>query len=244
VPARYPGIPHEGVGGAGVPAEAYGYSLPAKARVMEDAGRSVWVSSCKGAGRVGGRRGIRVSAGEGTRRGGEDVWGLGSVRDRGGGTSSPSPSAPPPMAISPRSSTWGDPGEEPGTVAHRLHPGYGCSPDIASTAPAHGRGRGRSAGGAGGVGAAGRECMGIPTEARAGWGLPAENVWVSLRRRGRGGGCRQKSMGIPLRRPGRCRGCRQKRMGIPQQGEGRRGLWILLRRKEVGRIPYPGPDKV
>jgi len=172
------------------------------------------------------------------------VWGLGSVRDRGGGTSSPSPSAPPPMAISPRSSTWGDPGEEPGTVAHRLHPGYGCSPDIASTAPAHGRGRGRSAGGAGGVGAAGRECMGIPTEARAGWGLPAENVWVSLRRRGRGGGCRQKSMGIPLRRPGRCRGCRQKRMGIPQQGEGRRGLWILLRRKEVGRIPYPGPDKV
>ena len=108
-------------------------------------------------------------------RGGDDmdygVWGAG---DRGGGTSSPSPLAPPPTAISPRSSTWGDPGEEPGTVAHRLHPGYGCSPDIASTAPAHGRGRGRSAGGAGGVGAAGRECMGIPTEARAGRGLPAE----------------------------------------------------------------------
>ena len=54
-----------------------------------------------------------------------DGW---SVGDRGGGTSSPSPSAPPPVAISPRSSTWGDPGEKPGTVSHRLHPGYGFPP--------------------------------------------------------------------------------------------------------------------
>jgi len=63
------------------------------------------------------------------------TYGGWSVGDRGGGTSSPSPSAPPPVAISPRSSARGDPGEKPGTVAHRLHPGYGFPPGIATHGP-------------------------------------------------------------------------------------------------------------
>ena len=50
-------------------------------------------------------------------------------------------------------------GKEPGTAARRLHPGYGCSPDIASTAPAPSWGRGRSAAGAGGVGLPARSKM-------------------------------------------------------------------------------------
>jgi len=111
----------------------------------------------------------------------QDGW---SVRDRGGGTSSPSPSAPPPVAISPRSSTWGDPGEEPGTVAHRLHPGYGCSPDIASTDPA-------------------------PS-----W------AGEERRRRGRGGGCRQKCTGILCRRRGRGAGEKQDGWSVRDRGGG------------------------
>ncbi|HNT08943.1 hypothetical protein, partial [Methanoculleus sp.] len=83
---------------------------------------------------------------------------------------------PPPVAISPRSSTWGDPGEKPGTVAHRLHPGHGCSPDIASTDPAPGRGRGRSAEGTSGVGAAGRSVRVSFAEGASGVGLPAKGV--------------------------------------------------------------------
>ena len=83
--------------------------------------------------------------------------------DRGGGTSSPSPSASPPVAIST-------------TVQHmgrsRRNPGYGCSPDIRpGTDPA-------PAGGGGGA-----------PQARAGWGLPAEAYECLCRqRRGRGGG--------------------------------------------------------
>ena len=147
------------------------------------AGRSVRVSPCWRRGRGG------VPArytGSPRRNAGNEKQGVWSVRDRGGGTSSPSPSAPPPVAISPRSSARGDPGEKPGTVAHRLHPGYGsppatsrvqlltryhpgysCSPDITTHCP-------RPVG-------AGEE----------------------RRRRGWGGGCRQKDMGIFCRRRGR-----------------------------------------
>ncbi len=82
------------------------------------ASRSVWVACCR-------RHGW----------GGGDMWDLGSVRDRGGGTSSPSPSAPPPVAISPRSSARGDPREESDTVARRLHPGYGFPPGITTHGP-------------------------------------------------------------------------------------------------------------
>ena len=105
---------------------------------------------------------------------------------------------PPPVAISTRSSAWGEPGEDPGTAAHRLHPGYGfppappqirfpagSTPGTAAhlisprTDPAPKRGWGRSAEGAGGVGGAGR------------------SAWVSLRRRGRGGGAvRSKMVGV------------------------------------------------
>ena len=87
------------------------------------------------------------------RNAGNEKQGVWSVRDRRGGTSSPSPSAPPPVAISPRSSARGEPGEEPDTAAHQLHPGHGCSPDIATYGP-------RPRGGGGG---------GAP-KARVGWG--------------------------------------------------------------------------
>ena len=147
-------------------------------------------------GRGGGGR--QRCMGSPRRNAGNEKQGVWSVRDRGGGTSSPSLSAPPPMAISPRSSARGDPGEEPDTAAHQLHPGHGCSPDIATHGP-----------------------------------RPQEGAGEERRRRGRGGGCRQKRMSIPCRRRGRgggrrqrCmgslpekaragRGCRQKRMGIP-----------------------------
>ena len=50
----------------------------------------------------------------------------------------------------------GDPGEEPGTAFHQIHPGHGCSPDIRpGTDPVPGRRRGRSAGGSGGAGVVG-----------------------------------------------------------------------------------------
>jgi len=145
--------------------------------------------------------------------GGEDMWDLGSVRDRGGGTSSPSPSAPPPVAISTRSTAWGDPGEKPGTVSHRLHPGYGCSPDIAMHCPRPPTGRGRSAEGAGGVGEAGEmhgyplpqarvgwgrpgKCMGsLPEKALAGWG--GEDMWDLGSVRDRGGGTSSPSPSAP-----------------------------------------------
>jgi len=130
------------------------------------AGRSVWVACRLKAGRDG----------AGKEQG---VW---SVRDRGGGTSSPSPSAPPPNAISPRSSARLPTGSTPGTAFHQVS---------RALPPPAGRGRGRSAGGAGGVGAAGRECTGIPTKARVGWRLPAEwgmptNRRIGIWRQGRG----------------------------------------------------------
>ena len=91
---------------------------------------------------------------------------FGSVRDRGGGTSSPSPPASPPAAISTRSTVWGDPGEEPDTVSCRLYPGYGCSPDIAALPLP-------PSGGGGGA-----------PQARAGWGLPAEVCGIPRRNAG------------------------------------------------------------
>ena len=49
--------------------------------------------------------------------------------ETGEGELVPPPRRPhPPWRYPPRSSTWGDPGEKPGTVARRLHPGHGCSP--------------------------------------------------------------------------------------------------------------------
>ena len=93
-------------------------------------------------------------------------YGVRGAGDRGGGTSSPSPSAPPPVAISTRSTAWGDPGEEPDTTAHQVSP---------RTDPAPRVGRGRSAAGAGGVGEAGEKCIGsLPPKAWVGWELPAE----------------------------------------------------------------------
>jgi len=73
--------------------------------------------------------------------------------------------------------------------------GHDCPPGIATHGPRPRWGRGRSAAGAGGVGEADRRAR------------------VSLRRRGRGGGCRQKRMGILLRRRGWGGGGRQKCMG-------------------------------
>ena len=164
------------------------------------AGRRTWVSLAAGAGGVGGPAEGHGYPCEGTGGvsgyplpkaregwGGEDMWDLGSVRDRGGGTSSPSPSAPPPVAISPRSSARGDPGEKPGTAAPLISQALPTPP---------GRGRGRSAEGAGGVGVP-EKCMGISCR-RCGWGGGAgKSAWVACRRkRGRGGG-RQRMYGQP-----------------------------------------------
>ena len=92
------------------------------------------------------------------------------VWETGEGEQVPPPRQPlPQWRYPPRSSTWGDPGEKPGTVAHRLHPGYGCPPDIATHCPRPRRGRGRSAAGAGGVGVP-KECVAISCRRRRGWG--------------------------------------------------------------------------
>jgi len=76
--------------------------------------------------------------------------------------------------------------------------GYGCSPDIASTAhaPAVGAGeerrrRGRDGGPA--------EAYGIPCEGAGRVGVPEKRAGILYRRRGRGGGCRQKRMGTPAK---------------------------------------------
>ena len=109
------------------------------------------------------------------RNAGNEKQGVWSVRDRGGGTRSPSPSAPPPVAISPRSSARGEPGEEPDTAAHQLHPGHGCSPDIATHGPRPQEGAGEERRRRGRGGGRRQRCMGS---------LPAE-------KRGWGGGCRR-----------------------------------------------------
>jgi len=86
----------------------------------------------------------------------QGVW---SVRDRGGGTSSPSPSAPPPVAISPRSSARGNPGEELDTAAPLIY---------ARALPTHPIGAGEERRRRGWGGGAGRERTGIPAEMPAG----------------------------------------------------------------------------
>ena len=106
-----------------------------------------------------------------------EICGVSGALETGEGERVPPPRGPPPpVAISPRSTAWGEPGEEPDTVSHRLHPGYGCSPDIATHGP-------RPLPGAG------------EERRRRGWGGGARRVRVSLRRRGWGGGGRR--IGIP-----------------------------------------------
>jgi len=162
-------------------------------------------------------RGIWVSFAEG--RGGIDGKQDGlSLGDRGGGTSSPSPSALPPMAISPRSSTWGDPGEELSTVAHRLHPGHGCSPDIASTALAPPGGRGRSAAGAGGVGAAGRSVWVSFAAGAGGVGAAGRSVWVSFAAGAGGVGDAGRSVRVSFAE------------GAGGAGAAGRSVWVLPRK--------------
>ena len=153
----------------------------------------------------------------------QDGW---SVRDRGGGTRSPSPSAPPPVAISPRSSARGDPGKEPGTAAPLISP---------RTDPAPGRGRGRSAEGAGGAGAAGRSVWVLPrksrrskgaselhryppAKARAGCGLLARYPGILLRRHGWGGAAGKERMDIPSR-------TRRRRRQYSSLGTGPNVFW-------------------
>jgi len=129
---------------------------------------------------------------------------------QGRGNEFPLPVGPSPRGDIPRSSTWGDPGEEPGTAARRLHPGYGCLPDIrpgTAHAPRKGaeeerRRRGRGGGAGRSVRVSLRrarsgwgcrqKCTGIPTEARAGRGSPAEAYGYPCEGRGQGGGRRRR----------------------------------------------------
>ena len=119
---------------------------------------------------------------------------------QGRGNEFPLPVGPSPRGDIPRSSTWGDPGEEPGTAARRLHPGYGCLPDIrpgTAHAPRKGAGEERH-------------------KVRAGWGVPAEVYGYS---RGKAGGVRVPTncMGLLCRRRGRGGGGGQKSMGTPAE---------------------------
>ncbi len=110
---------------------------------------------------------------------------IGGAQGTGEGGSVPPPRRPPPpMAYAPRSSAQGIGGKEPDTVARRLHPGYGLPTWYrhARTAPPR-RGRGRSAEGAGGVGAAG-EVHGYPCEGAG--GVPARSKMVGVWETGEG----------------------------------------------------------
>jgi len=179
-------------------------------------------------------------------RGAGEKQGVWSVRDRGGGTSSPSPSAPPPrgdiptvhsMGRSWRRAGYGCPSappqirfptsSTPDTVSRRLYPGHGCSPDIATHCH-------RPRGGGGG---------GAP-KARAGWGCPDRSVWVPLQRRGRGGGRRQKRMGILLRRRGRSGGCRQGTCGAYLQGRCRPGGELPEKGSREDARPVSAPARL
>jgi len=178
--------PAGGAGGVGEAGKSVWVSLCEGAGGEGEAGRSVWVSPCEGAGGVECRRVPWVPIYKEPGQGRWDIRSSGSVGDRGGGTSSPSPSAPPPMAISPRSSAWGDPGEEPDTAVPLISQALPTPP---------GRGRGRSAEGAGGVGEA-SEVSGYPLpKARVGWG--GEDMWDLGSVRDRGGGTRSPSPSAP-----------------------------------------------
>ena len=99
------------------------------------------------------------------------------------------------------------------------------------------RGRGRSAEGAGGVGMPAEAYEYPLPQARAGWGVPAEAYGYS---RGKAGGVRVPAncVGLLCRRRGRGGGCRQKRMGIPTKARAgrrcRRGI----------RLPCSGAGRV
>jgi len=111
-----------------------------------------------------------------------EIWGAQGTGE--GGSVPPPRRPPPPMAYAPRSSAQGIGGKEPDTVARRLHPGYGLPTWYrhARTAPPR-RGRGRSAEGAGGVGAAG-EVHGYPCEGAG--GVPARSKMVGVWETGEG----------------------------------------------------------
>jgi len=101
----------------------------------------------------------------------------------------------------------------------------GCTPDTAShlisprTDPAPGRGRGRSAEGAGGVGMPAEAYEYPLPQARAGWGVPAEEYGYS---RGKAGGVRVPAncVGLLCRRRGQGGGCRRG-IRLPCSGAGR-----------------------
>ena len=93
------------------------------------------------------------------------MWGLGSVRDRGGGTSSPAPRAASPRGDIPTVHSMGRPWRRAG---------YGCSPDITTHGPRPGEGAGE----------AGRSvCL---TSRRRGQGMPARSKMVGVWETGEG----------------------------------------------------------
>ena len=162
-------------------------------------------------GRGGGcRRGIRVSLAKMPATRSKASGAL----ETGEGEQVPPPRRPhPPWRYAPRSSARGDPGEEPDTASHQLHPGHGCSPDIATYGP---RPRGGGGGGApkARAGWGGRQkCMGILAAGAGGVGGAGKSAWVSLPQAWAGRGSPEKCMGIPLQRCGRGGGCRQRCMG-------------------------------
>ena len=142
------------------------------------------------------------------------------------------------MAISPRSSARGDPGEKPGTVARRLHPGHGFPPDIATHCPRP------------------REGAGEERRRRGRGGGCQRGIRVACRRRrGRGGGCRQKRMGIPHEGAGGVGGASRRVWVLPRKSRRSKGASELrgppLPKARVGRrcrrgirLPCSGAGRV
>ena len=142
------------------------------------------------------------------------------------------PSAPPRIRF-PTSST-------PDTISRRLHPGHGCSPDIATHGPRprEGAGEERRRRGRGGGGR--QKSMGsLLAKARAGWGCQQKRKGIPCRRRGRGGGAGRRiwvsfaegAGGVGA--AGRSAWASSYR-GAGGVGEAGRSVWVSLPKARVG----------
>ena len=162
------------------------------------------------------------------------TYGGWSVGDRGGGTCSPSPSAPPPVAISPRSSAWGDPGEEPDTAAPLIYARARTPPP----AEVHGYPLPKARAGWG----LPAEVHGYPCEGAGGAGLPAGSAWISPRRRGWGEVTGERRT-VPATKARQVRRQRPDMAGRAQGGDGesrryRPGAGILRARRSSRRLSW------
>ena len=180
LPEMCMGIPLQRCGWGGAAEGVCGYPASEGAGGVGAAGRSAWVS-LRRRGRGGGAVRSKMVG----------VW------ETGEGEQVPPPRQPLPPWRYPHGPVPGDrweragygfppappqirfpAGSTPDTISHRLHPGYGCSPDIATHGPRPQEGAG---------GGCRRGIRVSLMKARAGWGCRQKRVGILLRRRGRGG---------------------------------------------------------